>query len=492
MMMETISHSNSQSPQFQFHELVQFRGKIEKIFATYGFVVTSDAQRYFFHFGTCVTKPEFLKVGDEVEFSLGEDSKTHRLHAQRLTKQHADAAHWRRDKPQVTGSTDFTAIRARPSSTTCAASYFLAQSAEKPYESVMRDATMSAVSSNVPLMVNTFSGSGLSDVTSDLARGLSQLQKQAYVSVQCCGLILVPLNQSNDESVGIMACVIAGNPAFVRFTTSDVKYPLERHLLKFGAKVSFTAIYHSSATSWNASEILPDAPLGHGFVRFLSSQVLCIECSSTGRCLNTALANVSLSHQACLSMAKPEVGSFVEFACFANEQGHDVVTRLGVVATPPPPPSSLVVKCPESCAVEESMEATSSSNSLFGVPKYPHQDVVGPTNFSMAFPAKQNQLEVEAMFPHVLQRQHSGDSLRQSTASSFSPTSSAGTNSCSSITDHVMNKPEVSCHFSATANMLAQLRQQDEHSQQQFAQLRAPPHHFLTYEKARQAWFSVA
>jgi len=63
-----------------------FLGEVEKIFTTYGFVASYDGNRYFFHFGTCASKPELLKVGDVVEFVLGEDIKTHRIHAQKVRK----------------------------------------------------------------------------------------------------------------------------------------------------------------------------------------------------------------------------------------------------------------------------------------------------------------------------------------------------------------------------------------------------------------------
>jgi len=71
-------------PSFPFETM--FIGEVEKLLPTFGFVRTVDGRRYFFHFGTCTTKPEMLKIGDLVEFVLGEDVKTRRLQAQKLRK----------------------------------------------------------------------------------------------------------------------------------------------------------------------------------------------------------------------------------------------------------------------------------------------------------------------------------------------------------------------------------------------------------------------
>uniref|UniRef100_A0A915KGA6 CSD domain-containing protein n=1 Tax=Romanomermis culicivorax TaxID=13658 RepID=A0A915KGA6_ROMCU len=232
--------------------------------ATYGFVVTDDGEKYFFHFGTCATKPEFFKVGDEVEFVLGEDSKTHRVHAQRLAKI--------RDPGDSSGSSlcnrlagsAFTAVRSLKSCS--GASKLTASACQSPvssFNSGCRCPSTNVVAASTepqqqqqmateqyfftnlakpnPLHLHSMAGNA-----ADMAlEALKHLQQHSLVSVQCYGLVLSWPKFSEPDCAGTIACEIAGAPTLVKFNASSLKYHLETPLIFYGVKVNFTAIWHA-------------------------------------------------------------------------------------------------------------------------------------------------------------------------------------------------------------------------------------------------------
>ncbi|OUC50004.1 cold-shock DNA-binding domain protein [Trichinella nativa] len=54
--------------------------------SSYGFILDRNQDRYFFHFGSVLSNPEIIRPGDAVEFVIGKDRKTDRIHAQQVRR----------------------------------------------------------------------------------------------------------------------------------------------------------------------------------------------------------------------------------------------------------------------------------------------------------------------------------------------------------------------------------------------------------------------
>ncbi|KAL1241278.1 Cold shock domain-containing protein [Trichinella spiralis] len=260
-------------------------GIVDKIFSSYGFILDRNQDRYFFHFGSVLSNPEIIRPGDAVEFVIGKDRKTDRIHAQQVRRL--------RD-PSVARSKSVRQLRSLATSWDSRIMQNPLFKMSSSGQSSSEESTSAEIQTRSPLAVE------------------EQFKRRGFI-----------INLPTQEETGRLLVSVGNNwQNIVPFTWDSLKYPAEMSLCQPSVEVEFQMIVENDQILV-ARNVVPLVPHVLAVVVFVTTV------SVTFRCMKSSREFTISREESCLP-EEAEMGSIVKMVILELPNSAPVITRCTI------------------------------------------------------------------------------------------------------------------------------------------------------------------
>ncbi|KRZ18293.1 hypothetical protein T11_1592 [Trichinella zimbabwensis] len=260
-------------------------GIVDKIFSSYGFILDRNQDRYFFHFGSVLSNPEIIRPGDAVEFVIGKDRKTDRIHAQQVRRL--------RD-PSVARSKSVRQLRSLATSWDSRVMQNPLFKMSSSGQSSSEESTSAEIQARSPLAVE------------------EQFKRRGFI-----------INLPTQEETGRLLVSVGNNwQNIVPFTWDSLKYPAEMSLCQPSVEVEFQMIVENDQILV-ARNVVPLVPHVLAVVVFVTTV------SVTFRCMKSSREFTISREESCLP-EEAEMGSIVKMVILELPNSAPVITRCTI------------------------------------------------------------------------------------------------------------------------------------------------------------------
>ncbi|XP_003378516.1 putative cold-shock DNA-binding domain protein [Trichinella spiralis] len=253
--------------------------------SSYGFILDRNQDRYFFHFGSVLSNPEIIRPGDAVEFVIGKDRKTDRIHAQQVRRL--------RD-PSVARSKSVRQLRSLATSWDSRIMQNPLFKMSSSGQSSSEESTSAEIQTRSPLAVE------------------EQFKRRGFI-----------INLPTQEETGRLLVSVGNNwQNIVPFTWDSLKYPAEMSLCQPSVEVEFQMIVENDQILV-ARNVVPLVPHVLAVVVFVTTV------SVTFRCMKSSREFTISREESCLP-EEAEMGSIVKMVILELPNSAPVITRCTI------------------------------------------------------------------------------------------------------------------------------------------------------------------